>query len=238
MSPKPPLQSKVLSFDRGYLWIEALVPGQSGRSDADPISFQLSAISEIAGFGPKNSYIMLNTGREILFDLSYDELRAKLRDSDDAMLDLNSVSRLATRDGLKNQFNDEARREAETLAQRRAGLSNNTVVESITFTVWARSPGKAGFNEFTFSGKDVNTEAIAEFDSIMGGRNISLHLKNPAGTPFTGGEFVIEMSLRQFRTLCDEAYMSLQTTLDLREVSLQKGTLLPPSKKAAPAPQP
>lgn len=230
-------KAKVLSFDRGEFWVEALVAGQSGISGDDPITFPVSAIGEIGGFGAKHSFIKLNTGREIFFGLPYDQLRARITESEDDVIDLKAASVRMGREELKasiqrdmeRKFNKTAR---STKIYEEEPLTYAGILETMTITAWVRTPGKDDFQQYTFKGEDIIADRIVESESNMGGVNTFFRLRKPEGTPFPGGEFVIELSLSKFRGLVNEAYMSLQTELDLSDVSLAKGRAF---KQSGPA---
>lgn len=232
-------RAKVLSLDNDDLWVEARIKGVEGVSDADPVSFPLSSVAEIAGFGDSHSVLRLQSGRELFFSLTHAELRKKLQTAEGESIDLRVASVPLTANELCHQLAETLRRKFEVASrpeEEGAPLTNDKIVESLTFTAWARGPNKDNFKQITFSGSDIVPSRISENESAMGGRNLSFHLRRPLGSAFPKGEFIVEISMREFRNLCDEAYMGLQTAVDMSEISLSKGRTLPPKPAAPPPP--
>lgn len=224
--------AKIFSLDQRDLWIEALVPGEEGLSVADPILFQASAIGFIRGLGPKNSIIQLSSGVEVILNLPQDELFDKLQDAGGDILDLKRFSCYEKREPLLNRLREEFKAAAED--------AKYATLESMTFRAWVRPANKAEFRDFTFHGKDVEMRSLSEGDSIMGGRNIRLKMKPGVRAPFEVREFIIEGTLQDLHAMARDGCSRGQTTLDLREYSLKKGTIPPPDEnvpqRKAPSP--
>lgn len=233
-------RAKVLSLDNDDVWVEALARGIDGLSNAEPVSFPLSTIAEISGFGEGHSALRLNSGRELFFSLPHQELKKRIFEAEGAELNLRSVSVPVNQKELQHLLSETLKRKFEVSSRKEnnSDLSNDKIVESLSFTAWARSPNREDFKQITFSGSDIVASRITENESVMGGRNLSFHLRRPLGSAFPKGEFIVEISLREFRNLCDEAYMNLQPAVDMSEQSLSKGRTLPPKPAAATPPAP
>ncbi len=211
--------AKIFSLDQSALWVEVLVPGFDGVSASDTLSFQPSSVDFIRSAGPHASLIRLNSGLEAAVRLPLPELLERLRAPEGPVLDLKPLSYLETGTALVRRLQEDFKEAAE--AEKYAALEN------LTFHVWMRPPHKAEFREFTFAGADVLMRKTSEGDSIMGGKNIRMTVKDPSKLPFEGGEFIIEGAFSELRRLCAEAYGRGDTDIDLRDWSLQKGTTPP-----------
>jgi len=220
-----PFQSKSFHFDREDLWVEALIPGQEGLSPADVITFRVAAIKEMQSLGQKNASIKLDTGREIIFDISYGELRTKLREAEDRVLDLRDATNITPKDKLMKKLREEFKEAAER--------EKHAAFEALSFKAFVRTAKKTDFREFAFTGLDVKPGELSEGSSIMGGSYTKLELRDPAKHGFSTNEIIVEIPLAEFRALCAEATGKGFRELDLRDLSLRKGTVVPPEKRAA-----
>jgi len=223
LDPKS-LSSKVYYADQSNLWIEALVPGQEGLSATDSIAFQFAGVARVQSLGPINSVITLKDGPEIIFNLSYDKLQEKIRDCATPTLNLKEFVNLSPKNALVKKLREQF---AEAIESEKWAY-----IESLTITAYVRESNSVEFKPFTFSGKDINARNLSEGGSIFEGTNIKLKMKGNKKTPFGAQEFLMEGRVEELRDLCREAYAAGQTTLDLSEFSLRKGTTLPPDKLA------
>lgn len=224
------LGAKIFSLDQSTLWIEALLPGTEGLSATDTISFQASSIDFIRSIGPKASAIHLISGVDIAVQLPYPALLDKLQNTDGPLLDLKSVSYLESRAKLLTRLQEEFKKEAED--------AKYAPLENMTFQVWVRPPNKAEFKLFTFSGQDVQMRGVTEGDSIMGGRNMRLTMKDATKAPFDASEFIIEGAFKDMQALCAEVYAQGESKIDLRDFSLRKGTTPPQPEPMRTGPRP
>ena len=224
-------KAKIFSLDQSTLWIEALVPGTEGLSASDTLSFQAANIDFVRALGPRASLIRLKSGDDIALRMPQPVLMEKLLNPEGALLDLKGFSYLEPKAKLLERLQSDFRKEAE--------YEKYGMLEEMTFRAFVRPSNKADFREVAFRGQDVRLRDMAEGDSIMGGRNIRLAMKDPAKGPFGVAEFILEGTVHEFRTLAMEAHARGERQIDLRGYSLKKGTMPPderPAPKKAPAP--
>lgn len=229
MDPKSKL-FKTFNFDRGDLWIDVRVAGQEGISATDTFSFPVRTITEMQSLGEKHSLLKLDSGREIILNLSHAELRRQLREAEDTVLDLTSVTSLATRKNLaakiKQEFDEAAERE------------RNKAFNALTFRLSIRTSQKTDFREVTFTGADIVRSALASGGSIMGGTNTKLQFREPGKFGLRTEEAITEVDLESFNAAVKKALASGTTDIDLRELSMRKGTVIPPEKRKMDGYQP
>ena len=220
--PLKSLQSKVFSFDRSSLWIEALVRGEDGVSEADAISFRFEDIRQIRGFGPQNSLITLAQGTEIVFNLTHEQLTRKFRECGDDVLDLKADTNLTPRNELSKKL------KAEFAAAKEAAKYN--YLEEMSITAFVRQSQDVDFRSVTFTGKELKLREMKDGGSIMGGQVTTLKLK--AAGPFRNSDILLEGSLADFLKLTRQAYDAGTRDLDLSKYSMLKGNTPPPEKAA------
>lgn len=222
MDPKSKL-FKTFNFDRGDLWIDVLVPGQEGLSATDTFSFPVRTITEMQSLGEKNALLKLEGGREIVLNLSHADLRRALREAEDTVLDLTSATNLTPRKQLAAKL----KQEFEEAAQRERDKPFN----ALTFRLSVRTSQKTDFREVTFTGADIVRSSLASGGSIMGGTNTKFHFRDPAKFGLRSEEAITEVDLGDFNAIVDKALQSGRTDIDLRELSMRKGTEIPPEKR-------
>lgn len=222
------ITSKVFSIDRRDLWIEALLPAEEGMPGPDPILFQADSIDYIRGLGPKNTALRLKSGLELFFSLSPQALMEGLRAPDSQVLDLKPYVCFEKKKELLDRLREEFREAAEA--------AKFASIENMSFRAFVRTSNKAEFREIAFTGRDIFARKIAEGGSIMGGNNIRLTLRDAEKSPFGVAELLMEGTLAEFRSMCDEAYARGERELDLREYSMRKGTV-PAEERAQKAAQ-
>jgi hypothetical protein len=230
----PKLRSKILSLDRGDLWVEVLQPSPAGLPEPESVTFPLASIAEMGSFGPNHSFLKLHSGRDVYLALPLDALKSRLREADDDVVDLKSVTYLQDAKALTRELRAAMKEEFDFAALSPEDQKQRKMIEGMTFHVQARSPTRDDFRPFTFSGADLTVTGMEEGSSMMGGKNLSLTLRHPAGTPFPTGRFIIEMSRQEFLSAVDQAYMGLQKDVDLTAATLAKGTRFPPQKGPQP----
>lgn len=213
MTPRS-LQSKVFSFDRSSLWIEALLPGEEGISEADGIAFRLDDVKLIRGYGKAHSIIQLEKGTEIVISLPYAALTQKIRDCDLDVLDLKAETELTPRPQL-------AKKLKAAFAEAQEALKYASI-EEMQFTAYVRERLSADFTKFSFSGREIEARNISEGGSVMGGQVLTFTMREPK-SPSGTNKFLLEGTLAEFQSLCREAYTKGQRTLDLSEFSSRKG---------------
>jgi hypothetical protein len=218
-----PIGAKIFSLDTDSLWIEALVPGTEDVSAADPITFQASSIDHVRGLGPKVSVITLKSGTDITVRLPQADLMERLRGAEGSLLDLKDFCSIEPRGKLIARLQADFRQEAED--------ARWAPLEKMKFCAWVRAPNATDFREINFSGKDVRMREIAEGDSILGGKNIRLSMRNPLQAPFDGLEFIMEGTIAEFRAMTEDAHARGKTELDLRDYTSRKGFKRPASEK-------
>lgn len=211
-------RAKIFSLDQDDLWIEALVPGDTGMGPSESISFQVSSIAHVRSLGEKHTVIVLNNGPEITLALAKQDFMDRM-DSGEAgeTLDLKSVSVIEDKGELMKRLRTEFK-EAQEMAK-------HAEFNKLTFTAFVRAPQQKEFVEFTFTGADVLPDKISEGGSIMGGQALTFVMRRPAKGPFEGGQFMIETTLEEFHAMCKTAREKSENRLDLREYSMRKGTL-------------
>lgn len=216
---------KTFNFDRGDLWIDVLIAGQEGLSATDTFSFPVKTITEMQSLGEKNSLLKLDGGREIILNLSHADLRKKLREAEDTVLDLTSVTNLATRKSLpaklKQEFEEAAERE------------KNKAFNALTFRLSIRTSQKTDFREVTFTGGDIVRASLASGGSIMGGTNTKFNFRDPVKFGLRTEEAITEVELETFNAVVKKALANGLTDIDMRELSMRKGTEIPPEKRKA-----
>lgn len=221
---------KTFNFDRGDLWIDVLIAGQEGISATDTFSFPVKVITEMQSLGEKHSLLKLDGGREIVLNLSHAELRRQLREAEDSVLDLTSVTNLATRKNLaakiKQEFEEAAERE------------KNKAFNALTFRLSVRTSQKTDFREVTFTGADIVRSSLASGGSIMGGTNTKFTFRDPQKFGLRTDEAITEVDLESFNAAVKKALATGTTDIDLRELSMRKGTEIPPEKRKANGLQP
>lgn len=216
---------KTFNFDRNDLWIDVLIAGQEGLSATDTFSFPVRAIAEMQSLGEKHSVIKLEGGREVVFNLSHAELRRHLREAEDSVLDLTSATNFATRKTLaakiKQEFDEAAERE------------KNKAFNALTFRLSVRTSQKTDFREVTFTGADIVRSSLASGGSIMGGTNTKFNFRDPAKFGLRTEEAITEVELEEFNARVKQAIAMGITDIDMRELSMRKGTEIPPEKRKA-----
>ncbi len=214
---------KTFNFDRGDLWIDVLVAGQEGISATDTFSFPVKTITEMQSLGEKNALLKLDGGREIVVNLSHADLRKRLREAEDTVLDLTSVTNLTPRKNLaaklKQEFEEAAERE------------RNKAFNALTFRLSIRTSQKTDFREVAFTGGDIVRASLASGGSIMGGTNTKFNFRDPAKFGLRAEEAITEVELDAFNAAVKNALANGQTDVDLRELSMRKGTEIPPEKR-------
>lgn len=229
MDPKSKL-FKTFNFDRGDLWIDVLIPGQEGISASDIFSFPVKTITEMQSLGEKHSLLKLDGGREIVLNLSHADLRRSLREAEDSVLDLTSVTNLTPRKSLaaklKQEFEEAAERE------------KNKAFNALTFRLSVRTAQKTDFREVTFTGADIVRSSLASGGSIMGGTNTKFTFRDPQKFGLRTEEAITEVELESFNAAVKKALSNGTTDIDLRELSMRKGTEIPPEKRKANGLQP
>lgn len=221
---------KTFHFDRGDLWIDVLVPGQEGLSASDTFSFPVRTITEMQSLGEKNSLLKLDGGREIVLNLSHADLRKKLREAEDTVLDLTAVTNLTPRKNLAAKL----KQEFEEAAERERNKSFN----ALTFRLSVRTSQKTDFREVTFTGADIVRSSLASGGSIMGGTNTKFNFRDPAKFGLRSEEAITEVELEEFNARVKQAIATGVTDIDMRELSMRKGTEIPPEKRKANGPNP
>lgn len=216
---------KTFNFDRGDLWIDVLIAGQEGLSATDTFSFPVKTITEMQSLGEKNSLLKLDGGREIILNLSHADLRKKLREAEDTVLDLTSVTNLTPRKNLaaklKQEFEEAAERE------------KNKAFNALNFRMSLRTVQKTDFREVTFTGADILRASLASGNSIMGGTYTKMTFRDPAKFGLRTDEAITEVDLDAFKAAVKNALENGLTDIDLRELSMRKGTEIPPEKRKA-----
>lgn len=231
----PKLRSKILSLDRGDLWVEVLQPSPAGLPEPESVTFPAASIAEMGSFGPNHSFLKLNNGRDVYLALPLDALKSRLREpDDDNTVDLKSVTYLQDAKALTRELKTSMKEEFDFAALSPEQQKQRRMIEGMTFRVQARTPKRDDFRLFTFSGADLTVKGMEEGSSMMGGKNLILTLRKPAGTPFPGGSFIIEMSRQEFLSAAEQAYMGLQKEVDLTEATSAKGKTFPPQKGPQP----
>lgn len=222
MDPKSKL-FKTFHFDRGDLWIDVRIPGQEGISASDIFSFPVKAIAEMQSLGEKHSLLKLDGGREIVLNMSHADLRRSLREAEDTVLDLTAVSNLTTRKNLPAKL----KQEFEEAAERERDKAFNT----LTFRLSVRTAKKTDFREVTFTGADIVRSALASGGSIMGGTNTKLQFREPEKFGLRTSEAITEVDFDSFNAAVKNALANDLKDIDLRELSMRKGTVIPPEKR-------
>ncbi|MDI1228000.1 MAG: hypothetical protein PSY14_09980 [bacterium] len=221
---------KTFNLDRGDLWLDVLVPGQEGLSATDTLSFPVTTLAEMQSLGEKNSLLKLKDGREVVLNLSHADLRRKLREAEDTIVDLTAVTNLTPRKQLaaklKQEFEEAAERE------------KNKAFNALTFRLSVRTSQKTDFREITFTGADIQRASIASGSSIMGGENVKFNFRAPEKFGLRAAEAIAELELETFNAAVKQALATGMTDIDLRELSMRKGTEIPPEKRKANGPQP
>ncbi len=209
--------AKIFSLDQDDLWIEALVPAESGMGPSESISFQVENISHIRSLGPKHSVIAVKGGPDITVALPKDELMERLNTgAAGETLDLKKHTVLENRGVLLERLRGEFRD-----AQEAAKYDD---INALTFTAFVRLPQQKEYIELTFKGTDILPAKTSEGGSIMGGQALTFVLRAPkAGFP--DGQFIMETTQDEFKALCRKARELGQDTLDIREYSRRKGNL-------------
>jgi hypothetical protein len=209
---------KIFSLEQDDLWVEALIPGETGLEPSESISFQVAAIAHVRSLGADHAVIALNGGPEIILAVPKAELMERLTNgAAGETLDLKPASVLEKKGLLLERLRTEFK-EAQEMAK-------HAEFNKLTFTAFVRAPQQKNFTEFTFSGADVHPDKVSEGGSIMGGNALTFTLRNPGKGPFEGGQFMIESTLEEFGEFCRAAHDRGQTRLDLRDYSMRKGTL-------------
>ena len=226
---KPDGKAKIFSLDQDDLWIEALVPADSGMGPSESISFQVSSIAHVRSLGENHTVIALTKGPDITLAISKQDFMNRM-DSGEAgeTLDLKSVSVLEDKGILMHRLRTEFK-EAQEMAK-------YAEFNKLTFTAFVRAPQQKDFVEFTFTGADVHPDKISEGGSIMGGNALTFILRNPDKGPFDGGQFMIETTLGEFNDMCRKAREKSDNRLDLRDYSMRKGTLTSEERAALDLP--
>ncbi len=216
---------KTFNLDRGDLWLDVMVPGNEGLSATDTLSFRISTVVEMQSLGEKNSLLKLEGGREIVLNLSHTDLRRRLREAEDTIVDLTAVTNLTPRKQLAAKLKEEF---AEAVEREK-----NKAFNALTFRVFLRTSQKTDFREVTFTGADIKIPTLAQGGSIMGGNNTKFELREPAKFGYSSGEVIMEIDLADFKKLVEDAKQSGNTHLDLRALSMRKGVEIPPEKRKA-----
>jgi len=217
------LQSKVFSYDRGGLWIEALVPGEEGLSIADAISFRLAEVRLIRGYGEAHTIIQLEKNTEIVIGLPYAELTRKIRECDLDVLDLKADTDLTPRAQLSKRLK-------AAFAEAQEALKYASI-EEMRFTAYVRERLSADFEKFSFTGRDIDARNIQEGGSVMGGQVLTFTLRERT-SPWGTKKFLLEGTLAEFQQLCREAYTKGLRELDLSAFSSRKGLTIADEKRA------
>jgi len=105
---KPDGKAKIFSLDQDDLWIEALVPADSGMGPSESISFQVSSIAHVRSLGENHTVIALTKGPDITLAISKQDFMNRM-DSGEAgeTLDLKSVSVLEDKGILMHRLRTE-----------------------------------------------------------------------------------------------------------------------------------
>lgn len=216
---------KTFNFDRNDLWIDVLIAGQEGLSATDIFSFPVRTIAEMQSLGDKHALLKLEGGREVVLNLSHAELRRQLREAEDTVLDLTAATNLTPRKNLAAKL----KQEFEEAAERERDKSFN----ALTFRLSVRTSQKTDFREVTFTGADIVRSSLASGGSIMGGTNTKFNFRDPAKFGLRSEEAITEVELDEFNARVKLAIATGVTDIDLRELSMRKGTEIPPEKRKA-----
>lgn len=205
------LFSKTLGRDGQDLLIRAMAADDQGAFR--PVTFEKSRVDYIVGIDDKNSAIALVTGAKIAVAMAYEELEQKVYASEEAVLDLRSVTGPAAVKVVPALAQDftaaaKAKEEIETPAY-------PMVNKPLKIAVFIRQAQEQNFQMHIFADTQIDWAAVTGEEG-RNGKITKLPLLHGKG-PFGEKEMIIDMPRAAFMEVYSKAKMEGKAELDLRD---------------------